>query len=540
MICVAKSELFEKGDSVMMKYQAHRGVGTEAPENTLPAFEIAARQYYDYIELDPCFTKDGYIVVLHDDTINRTCRYSDGREIEIPLWVKELTYQEVLKYDFGIAKSVKFKGTKIPLLSQVFDFAQQAGIEVKLDNRIQHFNDEQTEELYRVVEATNAKVAFTSSDIEYIKKIVKRFPNHPIHYDGYVNEEMLKALKRVMISNPLTVWLCMQSPLTSWVNMPAASEELCNTVKKYADLGLWLLDSEEQLIQADRWGACIIETTGSLKPKNSRKTLIDCHSHTKYSHDSYCEPTDSLNSAKEKGLAGFAITDHCDIEFCESTDVKTPIVQSNKIARSLGECVLSGVEMGEAIWHNDVANDIIDSVDLDIVLGSVHAVRYGEYTMPFSTIDFSTFSKNQIFEYMNAYFYDMFEMIEKCDFDVLSHLTNPLKYITGKYGIKVDLKEYSEIIERILKHIISKGIALEVNTSCIGTSYNEFMPEKQIIAHFRELGGYLVTLGSDAHTADRITHGFDDAIALLEEIGFKNLYYFKNRVPVCCRLEKLQ
>lgn len=523
-----------------MLYQAHRGVGTEFPENTLPAFKAAAAQGYDYIELDPCVTKDGYIAVLHDDTLNRTCRYPNGREIEIPLPIKELTYQEVLKYDAGIAKSVKFKGAEIPLLSQVLELAQKTGLTVKLDNRIQRFDDEQTEELYKTVEQTKAKVSFTSSDIEYIKKTVKRFPNSPIHYDGYVNEEILKTLKSVMISNPLTVWLCLQSPLTSWVSVPTADEELCGTVKRYADLGLWLLYSEEQLEQADKFGANIIETTGSLKPVIIKKGLINCHSHTKFSHDSNCEPTDGFNSARGKGLAGYAITDHCDIESCEINDVKAPIIQSVKTARSLGEGVLAGVEMGEALWHNDVANDIIASADLDIVLGSVHAVRYGEYTMPFSGIDFSAFSKKQIFEYMNAYFNDMLETLEKCDFDVLSHLTNPLKYITGKYGIKVNLKEYSEIIDKILKGIIEKGIALEVNTACIGSSYNEFMPEKPIIARFKELGGYLVTLGSDAHTADRMTNGFTDAVRALKEIGFKNLYYFKKRIPINYCLEELK
>lgn len=267
-------------------------------------------------------------------------------------------------------------------------------------------------------------------------------------------------------------------------------------------------------------------------PETGAKGIVDCHTHTKYSHDSVCEPTDSLHSAKEKGLAGFVVTDHCDIEFCKENDVKTPIINSVHAAKKLGACALSGVEMGEALWHCDVANDIIASADCDIVLGSVHAARCGEYTMPFSQIDFSLFSEKQISEYMSTYFNDMLEMLDKCDFDVLTHLTNPLKYITGKYGIKVDLKAYSEIIDEILKGIISKGIALEVNTACLGSRYNELMPERAIIERYKKLGGYLVTLGSDAHTADRIAHGFGETAALLKEIGFEWLCYFKKRKPV--------
>lgn len=515
-----------------MKYEAHRGVGTEFPENTMPAFKAAAIQGYDYIELDPYFTKDGQLVVLHDKTLNRTCRHSDGSEIQTPLPINTLTYDEVLEYDAGIAKSVKFKGTKIPLLSDVLSLAKETGLTIKLDNRIQAFNAEQTEALYSLVEKSGAKTAFTSSDIDYIKKTTARFPDAEIHYDGYVDEETLKTLTKIVKNGLLTVWLCLKSAMTSWVTVPAADTFLCETVKKYGNLGLWILYDEEQLLQAENFGAQIIETTGSLKPARIEKGLFNCHSHTKFSHDSACEPTDSFHNAKQKGLGGFAITDHCDIGLCESMDIKIPILKSVAAARELGSYVLSGVELGEAIWNPVAADDILKSINFDLVLGPVHAVRYDAYTMPFSGIDFRKFSEKQLAEYMQTYFTDMLETIESCDFDVLPHLTNPLKYITGKYGITIDLNAYSEIIDKILKKIIEKGIALEVNTSCLGSAYNELMPEKSIIMRFKELGGYLVTIGADAHTADCIAHGFTETVAFLKEIGFKQLYYYKNRIPV--------
>lgn len=516
-----------------MKYQAHRGVGTEFPENTMPAFKAAAAQGYEYIELDPRFTKDGYLVVMHDETINRTCRYPSGEKIENPTYISALTYDEILKYDAGIAKATKFKGTKVPLLSDVLAFASKAGLTVKLDNRIQSFSDEQTEVLYEIVKNSAATVAFTSSDISYIEKTAARFPNAEIHYDGYVDEEKLKAVKSAAKGNPLTVWLCLKSPITSWVTVPDADDALCKTVKRYADLGLWLLYTDEQAAQAEIYGANIIETTGSIKPTKTAKGLINCHTHTKFSHDSVCEPTDSYNIAKEKGLAGFAVTDHCDIEYSDSYDVNASALNLPEI----GSFVFCGIEIGEALWRRNIADNILNSSDFDIVLGSIHAVRYSNYTMPFSGIDFSKFSKAQIGEYLNTYFTDMLETIEKCDFDVLSHLTNPLKYITGKYGIKVDLNDYSVLTDKILKAIIDKGIALEINTACLGSSYNELMPEKPIIKRYKELGGYLVTIGSDAHTADRISHGLKETALLLKEIGFKKLYYYKSRIPMQYSLE---
>ena len=126
------------------------------------------------------------------------------------------------------------------------------------------------------------------------------------------------------------------------------------------------------------------------------KNIFDCHTHTHFSFDSECDPCDSLTAAKEKGLAGFAITDHCDMEYCKLRDVKTPIEQSVGCARTMGGGVLAGIEIGEAIWHKEDADELISGGDFDIVLGSVHAARYKNYTMPYSGIDFSVFSRDEI------------------------------------------------------------------------------------------------------------------------------------------------
>lgn len=124
--------------------------------------------------------------------------------------------------------------------------------------------------------------------------------------------------------------------------------------------------------------------------------IFDCHTHTHFSHDSECDPYDSLKAAKERRIAGFAITDHCDIEFCGDRDVKTPIKKLVVCAHEMGDRVLAGVEIGEGIWHKKDAEEVLAGSDFDIVLGSVHAVRYRNYTQPYSGIDFSFLSQNEI------------------------------------------------------------------------------------------------------------------------------------------------
>ena len=76
----------------MTRLQAHRGVCTEYPENTMAAFKGAILQGYEVIELDPNVTADGKFVILHDDTITRTARTATGSIPEETRKVSEMTY----------------------------------------------------------------------------------------------------------------------------------------------------------------------------------------------------------------------------------------------------------------------------------------------------------------------------------------------------------------------------------------------------------------------------------------------------------------
>lgn len=249
-----------------MLFQAHRGVSTEYPENTIPAFAAAAQQGYQLIELDPTYTADGECVVFHDHTINRTCRNEDGSEIPDEIKTGELSYQQLLTYDAGVFMGQQFRGTRVPLLQEVLALAAKEKLEVKIDNRFESFTDWQQEKLFNIVEASGANAGFTCMKMDTIRRIVKRFPNAPIHYDGAVDQETVKEIRAALKNNALTVWAPLPSKLTSWVTVPFATPELCAMIKKYARLGIWILEDMPQLEQAAALGADVIETTGSIKP----------------------------------------------------------------------------------------------------------------------------------------------------------------------------------------------------------------------------------------------------------------------------------
>ena len=250
-----------------MQMQAHRGVCTECPENTMPAFKRAVEQGYPIIELDPKFTADDVCIVLHDFSINRTCRTADGKAIEEKLPVAELTWQQVQQLDAGAWFGEEFRGTKVPKLAEVLEFAKEKGIHIKIDNVFAGFAEHQQEILFDLVEASGADAGFTCPNDDVVKRVVARFPKATVHYDGFVDEETVVRIKGLLKENPFIVWLPFDNAITAWCKLPKATTERCAMVKKYAHkLGVWLLHEEEDRRLAEVLGADIIETTGSLKP----------------------------------------------------------------------------------------------------------------------------------------------------------------------------------------------------------------------------------------------------------------------------------
>ena len=250
-----------------MIFQAHRGVSTENPENTMPSFIAAVQQGYKIIELDVDVTKDLQFVLLHDNTINRTGRYENGEPITDTVKISDITYEEALQYDFGSWFSEAFKGTKIPLLDNVLRFAEQNGIYLKIDNKYQNFNPAQRKAFFQLLKPYAATASLTCSSVEEIKNTSAVFPQMHFHYDGPVTAESLEQLRSFLPKERLTVWLPHKNPNTAWVTVDFASEQLAELVKPYARLGVWILSEYSQLKEAETLGAEIIETNGSLKPQ---------------------------------------------------------------------------------------------------------------------------------------------------------------------------------------------------------------------------------------------------------------------------------
>jgi glycerophosphoryl diester phosphodiesterase len=152
---------------------AHRGASAYAPENTLASFELALRQGADAVELDAKLTADGHIVVIHDQTVDRTTQGS-GK-------VRELTLAEIRKLDAGSHFDVAFKGEPVPTLEEVFKaVGQLTFINVELTNYASLADNlpDQVAALVRRMKLTR-RVFFSSFNPIAILRIRKLLPECP-------------------------------------------------------------------------------------------------------------------------------------------------------------------------------------------------------------------------------------------------------------------------------------------------------------------------------------------------------------------------
>lgn len=270
----------------------------------------------------------------------------------------------------------------------------------------------------------------------------------------------------------------------------------------------------------------------------SRGGLADMHTHSRNSHDSVCPIADMAAAEEAKGIFAFAVTDHCDIlrhpERNALSAIKNSIAEME--AQELKNIkLLKGVELGDGIWNKELSDCILGLTEYDVVIGSVHTVLYKDYTKSCGKTNFSKMSSEDLYGYLEMYFTDVLKTLKMYPCDIMGHLTYPLRCITGKYGINIDRGRLEKNIDEILAYIIGNKIAMEVNTSGMQT-FQRTMPDETIIKRYRELGGYLITLGSDAHAAVNAADGFEEAVTMLKRIGFTEIYYYEKHHAIPCTI----
>lgn len=261
--------------------------------------------------------------------------------------------------------------------------------------------------------------------------------------------------------------------------------------------------------------------------------LADCHCHSLHSFDGRDSIAQMLRSASDKGAIALTITDHfetgcyntpeqCDIERIKASAADVHGLRAQSAASPL---LLRGIELGQPLSDLTQAMSALTAVEYDLVLGSVHIFTNGEdlYYYDFSVTD-------PVATY-NRYLDELLTTLDWGHFDALAHLTYPRRYMLRDNALP-DLSLFAKKTDEILALATEKGIAIEINTNA-KTGHNTLLDEYyEIMRRYRQLGGKLVTLGSDAHSADDVLNGFSAAREILLSAGFETACYFVNRTPV--------
>ncbi len=267
-----------------------------------------------------------------------------------------------------------------------------------------------------------------------------------------------------------------------------------------------------------------------------KKSLIpmDCHNHSNLSPDGINSPEEMVVRACELGIEYYSLTDHLEInkfydeEYLYEEPVKTASITMPKLIKKYSDKlnIAYGVELGQPLQDMALTNRMLSSYKYDFIIGSLHMCEGWD---DFYLLDYNEVKPDKI---LKLYFEEMLEMVKWGGFDTLGHLTYPLRYMVGESGLYVDMSKFLNIIREIYSVMIKNDIALEINSSGLRQKIGLTLPDEYYIRLYRELGGRLLTVGSDAHCTEDLGKGIEKAIQLAREVGFNELTFFKNRKPV--------
>lgn len=262
--------------------------------------------------------------------------------------------------------------------------------------------------------------------------------------------------------------------------------------------------------------------------------LTDMHSHTSFSGDSSTPMNKMIETAEKIGLTHLAITEHLDIDFppCDidfSLDIPNYIKTIQRFKEEFSENLklLIGIEFGMQPHLSNNLTNIASSYPFDVIICSTHLAGGID---PYEPEFFKGITRNQGYK---LYFETVLEnILATNDFDILGHLDYVIRYWRGEGSAHYNYSDFSDVLDAILKTVIKKDKSLEVNTAGYLAHLNQPNPTFNVLTRYYELGGELLTIGSDAHKPNNIATHFSQVETHLKSIGFKSHTIYINRKPI--------
>ncbi|TCO73163.1 histidinol-phosphatase HisJ family protein [Marinisporobacter balticus] len=269
--------------------------------------------------------------------------------------------------------------------------------------------------------------------------------------------------------------------------------------------------------------------------------MYDYHVHTLFSKDSTMKVEEGIRRAVEIGLKEIAFTDHAEINVWRPGDVivddlfEIPIYidkmyqYKEKYKDKIN--IKLGIEIGLQREEKDRIAQIIDEYPFDFVIGSSHTIE--KYDLYFRQL-FQEKTKKEAYE---RYFQEVLKIVQEIEsYNVYGHLDLVRRYAYGEYEDISICNIEMEIIEEILKVIIQKGKGIEVNTSGFRYGIDSTNPDIDVLKLYKDLGGEIITVGSDAHKKEDIGYRIGETYDILKDIGYKYITTFERMEPKFIKL----
>ena len=273
--------------------------------------------------------------------------------------------------------------------------------------------------------------------------------------------------------------------------------------------------------------------------------LCDYHVHTCYSDDSSYPMEEVVRDAIKIGLGEICFTDHVDYGVkldregksekelegnVLNVDYPAYFREIDRLRKKYGNriTIKQGMEFGVQTHTIPAFEKLYSGYDFDFIILSCHQVGDKE----FWNQNFQREHTQQ--EYNELYYDEIWKVIQNYkNYSVLGHLDLIKRYDRqGNYPYE----RVKPIITEILKQVIADGKGLEVNTSCFRYGLSDLTPSGEILTLYRELGGKILTIGSDSHAPQHLGAHIPEVLEELRQLGFDSICTYQQMEPIFHRI----
>jgi histidinol-phosphatase (PHP family) len=265
---------------------------------------------------------------------------------------------------------------------------------------------------------------------------------------------------------------------------------------------------------------------------------VNYHLHNQYSSDGRGSTEDVVETALELGFEEICFTNHAETLAPKGGDWILDLVEArqrfeqlqHEIERLQPEYpelrILLGAEFEYRPEWVETLDALVDSVDFDLIIGSVHVVD-GQQVSGGPAGNY--FKERDVSEAYGRYFETVDEMLDWGGFDVVGHLDLVKRFGVKHYG-PFKVRSFKSQIRGMLEKTVAGGLGLEINTSGVVQAPAEPYPGLDILKLAKEAHVATVTIGTDSHVPSSFEQGLEAGEQMLRSAGFTELTLFSHRI----------